>query len=62
MWDLIVSVPDHCLSFYFSIFNNFFVYSPICMKFVLNRLVLEVLSFSLVRKNDIKYFKNMIIV
>ena len=21
MWDLIVSVPDHCLSFYF--FNNF---------------------------------------
>ena len=21
MWDLIVSVPDHCLSFYFIIFN-----------------------------------------
>ena len=21
MWDLIVSVPDHCLSFYFSIFS-----------------------------------------
>ena len=20
MWDLIVSVPDHCLSFYFSLF------------------------------------------
>ena len=24
MWDLIVSVPDHCLSFYFSEKNNFF--------------------------------------
>ena len=22
MWDLIVSVPDHCLSFYFSYKNN----------------------------------------
>ena len=22
MWDLIVSVPDHCLSFYFSHFNE----------------------------------------
>ena len=21
MWDLIVSVPDHCLSFYFSVQN-----------------------------------------
>ena len=21
IWDLIVSVPDHCLSFYFSIYN-----------------------------------------
>ena len=21
MWDLIVSVPDHCLSFYFAIFH-----------------------------------------
>ena len=21
MWDLIVSVPDHCLSFYFEVFN-----------------------------------------
>ena len=21
MWDLIVSVPDHCLSFYFDIMN-----------------------------------------
>ena len=24
MWDLIVSVPDHCLSFYF-LFNSTFV-------------------------------------
>ena len=23
MWDLIVSVPDHCLSFYFSLFSEF---------------------------------------
>ena len=23
MWDLIVSVPDHCLSFYFTIIWNF---------------------------------------
>ena len=22
MWDLIVSVPDHCLSFYFTVFSN----------------------------------------
>ena len=22
MWDLIVSVPDHCLSFYFSLISN----------------------------------------
>ena len=22
MWDLIVSVPDHCLSFYFGIYNT----------------------------------------
>ena len=22
MWDLIVSVPDHCLSFYSASFNN----------------------------------------
>ena len=22
MWDLIVSVPDHCLSFYFTNFTN----------------------------------------
>ena len=22
MWDLIVSVPDHCLSFYFSVIGN----------------------------------------
>ena len=22
MWDLIVSVPDHCLSLYFSLCNN----------------------------------------
>ena len=26
MWDLIVSVPDHCLSFYFAISNwDFFI-------------------------------------
>ena len=24
MWDVIVSVPDHCLSFYFVSLNNFF--------------------------------------
>ena len=29
MWDLIVSVPDHCLSFYFSpIFVSCDCYSP----------------------------------
>ena len=32
MWDLIVSVPDHCLSFYFS--NN----SRLCCRFFLNVL------------------------
>ena len=26
MWDLIVSVPDHCLSFYFSELLNFLIY------------------------------------
>ena len=25
MWDLIVSVPDHCLSFYFDKFYSFFL-------------------------------------
>ena len=25
IWDLIVSVPDHCLSFYFSVSMNVFV-------------------------------------
>ena len=29
MWDLIVSVPDHCLSFYFSD-ERIFWYSRIC--------------------------------
>ena len=33
--------------FYISIFNNFLVCSPICMKFVLNSLVLEILHFGL---------------
>ena len=26
MWDLIVSVPDHCLSFYFVIVDAFFLF------------------------------------
>ena len=25
IWDLIVSVPDHCLSFYFKPINNHFI-------------------------------------
>ena len=29
----------------FSVFNSFFVYSPICMKFAPDSLVLEILSF-----------------
>ena len=29
----------------FSIFNNFHVYSPICMKFAPNGVVLEIISF-----------------
>ena len=30
MWDLIVSVPDHCLSFYFDkIFNLSFKENPV---------------------------------
>ena len=29
MWDLIVSVPDHCLSFYFEVFKlGFEVFKP----------------------------------
>ena len=41
MWDLIVSVPDHCLSFYFAmrvsdipvnnLFEYFFPVDPICI-------------------------------
>ena len=27
MWDLIVSVPDHCLSFYFSVLEKMHVYA-----------------------------------
>ena len=33
IWDLIVSVPDHCLSFYFTLFNAFsfiFVHRESC--------------------------------
>ena len=30
MWDLIVSVPDHCLSFYFALSLFTFVYN--CIK------------------------------
>ena len=26
MWDLIVSVPDHCLSFYFPTLNKICIY------------------------------------
>ena len=29
MWDLIVSVPDHCLSFYLAVFRNTFHSSAI---------------------------------
>ena len=30
MWDLIVSVPDHCLSFYFFCMINFYDHYSIC--------------------------------
>ena len=33
MWDLIVSVPDHCLSFYFSLF----VYSLTKAKYIMGK-------------------------
>ena len=34
MWDLIVSVPDHCLSFYFPVFYLcYFFYIPADTKF-----------------------------
>ena len=29
MWDLIVSVPDHCLSFYFTILKQCFFYETV---------------------------------
>ena len=28
MWDLIVSVPDHCISFYFALLNETFLQLP----------------------------------
>ena len=34
MWDLIVSVPDHCLSFYFFILIYSLVSSTLCLLFV----------------------------
>ena len=33
MWDLIVSVPDHCLSFYFVVFSGNEVGSANCSLF-----------------------------
>ena len=47
MWDLIVSVPDHCLSFYFGTMSI----SANCSK-----LLLGVLSFSLVSLNRLNGF------
>ena len=32
MWDLIVSVPDHCLSVYFGLNNILFGYRNTCTK------------------------------
>ena len=44
--ELVTSQPRSQLdSFNFSIFNNFLVYHPICMKFAPNCLVLEILQF-----------------
>ena len=42
MWDLIVSVPDHCLSFYFSIsfvflFVGIFLLFLLCLSFFVHR-------------------------
>ena len=31
MWDLIVSVPDHCLSFYFEIYGRITLLVNLCM-------------------------------
>ena len=32
MWDLLVSVPDHCLSFYF-VFSLFFIEIPVSKQY-----------------------------
>ena len=47
MWDLIVSVPDHCLSYYFGRRNNtitFIHWANITLTFVLKRLRLHLMT------------------
>ena len=47
MWDLIVSVPDHCLSFYFECFQT--ALSNVSLK---SDILLRILSFSKSRKYE----------
>ena len=35
MWDLIVSVPDHCLSFYFAVLTSFLTFFSIKTKLLI---------------------------
>ena len=54
MWDLIVSVPDHCLSFYFSVTNS--LVSDFTLTLEKCRLVGEVFLFTSLFGVGIKLF------
>ena len=46
MWDLIVSIPDHCLSFYLTNLDNYLTYGFDCQRFTgINNTNLIILKF-----------------
>ena len=46
IWDLIVSVPDHCLSFYFAIFSKIRVNAVFCCT---RRIVIKKITFTAIQ-------------
>ena len=48
MWDLVVSVPDHCLSFYFAFWPKIVSYHSEVQKIFLIHLIMLMRYFQLV--------------
>ena len=49
MWDLIVSVPDHCLSFYFTVYHCGKTYICVFQVSALNKLGMVGITFYFVK-------------